>query len=71
MVADRQPLDSDMREMLSELDVAPLVEYVAERLHQADGHRTLVFELSEGRLRRARLDHGPVGTVELERIARA
>lgn len=69
VLPDREVVEL-LRPLLDHRDVAPLVEYVGERLHQDNGHRQLHFELDGGKLHRTRLPSGPIGNVELEHLAR-
>jgi hypothetical protein len=62
-------LPQDLRANLDAEPVEAIVEYVAARLRQAEGHRELVFRLEHGHLRKTRLDHVEIGNVELERLA--
>jgi hypothetical protein len=68
-MADRELVDT-LRPLLDSRPVAPLVEYLAERLDCDDGERQMRFELSNGNLRRSRFGHEPVGVQELEHLAR-
>lgn len=59
-----------LRPLLDHRRLCFLIEYVAQRLRIADGQRQVSFEFTDGRLRRTHLAHGPVGTDELEVVAR-
>lgn len=59
-----------LRPLLDHRQLRFVIEYVAQRLALGDGHRQVSFEFTDGRLRRTNLAHGPVGTEELEVVAR-
>lgn len=52
-------------------DLQAQVESLARRLKCDVGERTLEFRLSEGRLAKTFLHHGPIKNEELARLARS
>jgi energy-coupling factor transporter ATP-binding protein EcfA2 len=55
---------------LEACSLVSIVEYVAERLRLTAGEQRVTFELSDGKVRRARIAREPIGAVELEHLAR-
>jgi hypothetical protein len=68
-LTDRELLDM-LRPVLDSRSVKPLIEYLASRLGMDEGERELSFSLSGGNLRRTKLDYGPIGNDELDRLAK-